>query len=215
MYILLFLLDRDERFFFLFFFFFSMIHMLCFYIIIRELLFWCGYKWSMALFLAKMDLPHFLCVFNCHISDPIQFVRWEVQFKGAGLTPYSRTADGRKVLRSSIREFLCSEAMHFLGIPSTRAATLVTSDTKVRRDVYYTGNVIQEKASVCVFLVLLVPVFLFFCSWKCQFVKKILPRGVGCCRRGHWLFRGACFRICNHWRRDCALREDTWLPPWW
>lgn len=158
--------------------------------------------------------------------------RWEIQFKGAGLTPYSRTADGRKVtllsvllqsvvythreknvwtsqaglnpdlphvrssaclfpetvvllvarersfpgrwppvtataychmyvnppsarppshcqvLRSSIREFLCSEAMHFLDIPTTRAAALVTSDTKVRRDVFYTGNVIQERASV-------------------------------------------------------------------
>eukprot|EP00752_Nemacystus_decipiens_P012066 g10697.t1 len=74
--------------------------------------------------------------------------RWEIQFKGAGLTPYSRTADGRKVLRSSIREFLCSEAMHFLDIPTTRAAALVTSDTKVRRDVFYTGNVIQERASI-------------------------------------------------------------------
>ena len=40
--------------------------------------------------------------------------RWEIQFKGAGKTPFSRTADGRKVLRSSIREFLCSEAMHHL-----------------------------------------------------------------------------------------------------
>ncbi len=53
-----------------------------------------------------------------------------------------------QVLRSSIREYLCSEAMHFLDIPTTRAAALVTSDTKVRRDVFYTGNVIQERASV-------------------------------------------------------------------
>ncbi len=57
--------------------------------------------------------------------------RWEIQFKGAGKTPYSRTADGRKVLRSSIREFLCSELMFGLGIPTTRAGTIVTSDTKV------------------------------------------------------------------------------------
>lgn len=62
---------------------------------------------------------------------------WEIQFKGAGKTPYSRTADGRKVLRSSIREFLCSEAMYYLGIPTTRAGTLVTSDTKVIRDKFY------------------------------------------------------------------------------
>ncbi|CAM9669484.1 unnamed protein product, partial [Choristocarpus tenellus] len=73
---------------------------------------------------------------------------WEMQFKGSGLTPYSRTADGRKVLRSSIREFLCSEAMHFLNVPTTRAGALVTSDTRVRRDVFYTGNIIQERASV-------------------------------------------------------------------
>ena len=53
-----------------------------------------------------------------------------------------------QVLRSSIREFLCSEAMHFLNIPTTRAAALVTSDSKVTRDVFYTGNAIQERASV-------------------------------------------------------------------
>ena len=47
--------------------------------------------------------------------------RWELQLKGAGPTPYSRTADGRAVLRSSVREFLCSEAMHHLGVPTTRA----------------------------------------------------------------------------------------------
>ena len=51
--------------------------------------------------------------------------RWELQLKGAGPTPYSRSADGRAVLRSSIREFLCSEAMHHLGVPTTRALSLV------------------------------------------------------------------------------------------
>jgi uncharacterized protein YdiU (UPF0061 family) len=45
----------------------------------------------------------------------------ELQFKGSGLTPFSRTADGFAVLRSSIREFLCSEFMHYLGVPTTRA----------------------------------------------------------------------------------------------
>lgn len=53
-----------------------------------------------------------------------------------------------QVLRSSIREFLCSEAMHHLGVPTTRAGTLVTSDTKVVRDVFYTGNAIMERATV-------------------------------------------------------------------
>ena len=53
---------------------------------------------------------------------------WELQLKGAGRTPYSRTADGRAVLRSSLREFACSEAMHWLGVPSTRALSLVAAD---------------------------------------------------------------------------------------
>ncbi|CAF1394016.1 unnamed protein product, partial [Didymodactylos carnosus] len=74
--------------------------------------------------------------------------RWELQLKGAGKTPYSRTADGRKVLRSSIREFLCSEAMHYLGIPTTRAGTCVTSDDYVTRDIFYDGNPIDERCTI-------------------------------------------------------------------
>ncbi|KTG33864.1 hypothetical protein cypCar_00022526, partial [Cyprinus carpio] len=74
--------------------------------------------------------------------------RWEIQVKGAGLTPYSRQSDGRKVLRSSIREFLCSEAMFALGIPTTRAGSLVTSDLYVQRDVFYSGNPRPERCSV-------------------------------------------------------------------
>ena len=63
--------------------------------------------------------------------------RWELQLKGAGKTPYSRFADGLAVLRSSIREFLCSEAMHFLRIPTTRALCLVTTGKVVTRDMFY------------------------------------------------------------------------------
>ncbi|KAM4671198.1 protein adenylyltransferase SelO, mitochondrial [Amazona ochrocephala] len=74
--------------------------------------------------------------------------RWEIQLKGAGLTPFSRQADGRKVLRSSIREFLCSEAMFHLGIPTTRAGTCVTSDSKVIRDIFYDGNPKNERCTV-------------------------------------------------------------------
>ena len=59
---------------------------------------------------------------------------WDIQLKGAGATPYSRFADGRAVLRSSIREYLCSEAMHSLGIATTRALCLVNSDTSVYRE---------------------------------------------------------------------------------
>jgi serine/tyrosine/threonine adenylyltransferase len=71
-----------------------------------------------------------------------------VQLKGAGQTPYSRSSDGRKVLRSSIREFLASEAMHALSIPTTRAAACVTSDSRVERDPLYDGNVIAEQCTV-------------------------------------------------------------------
>ncbi|PWZ03973.1 UPF0061 protein [Zea mays] len=63
--------------------------------------------------------------------------RWELQLKGCGKTPYSRFADGLAVLRSSIREFLCSEAMHGLGIPTTRALCVVETGKSVVRDMFY------------------------------------------------------------------------------
>jgi uncharacterized protein YdiU (UPF0061 family) len=60
--------------------------------------------------------------------------RWEMQLKGAGQTPYSRMGDGRAVLRSSIREFLCSEAMAALGIPTSRALSVIGSSQHVMRE---------------------------------------------------------------------------------
>lgn len=63
-----------------------------------------------------------------------QGVSWEWQLKGAGKTPFSRFADGRAVLRSSIREYLCSEAMYGLGIPTTRALAIVGSNDAVYRE---------------------------------------------------------------------------------
>ena len=74
--------------------------------------------------------------------------RLELQLKGAGPTPYSRNADGRAVLRSSIREFLCSEAMHHLGIPTTRALSVVTTGERVVRDMFYDGNPRPEPGAV-------------------------------------------------------------------
>ena len=71
-----------------------------------------------------------------------------LQLKGAGPTPYSRTADGRAVLRSSIREFLCSEAMFHLGIPTTRALSLVATGDDVVRDVLYDGHPAPEPGAV-------------------------------------------------------------------
>ncbi|MCB9535240.1 MAG: YdiU family protein [Myxococcales bacterium] len=74
--------------------------------------------------------------------------RWELQLKGAGPTPYSRRADGRAVLRSSVREFLCSEAMHHLGVPTTRALCLVGTGEKVVRDMFYDGHPQYEPGAV-------------------------------------------------------------------
>jgi len=76
--------------------------------------------------------------------------RFELQLKGVGETPYSRRADGRAVLRSSLREFLCSEAMHHLGVPTTRALSLFTTGNAVVRDMFYDGNPqIEQGAVVC------------------------------------------------------------------
>ncbi|TCO83678.1 hypothetical protein EV699_10162 [Plasticicumulans lactativorans] len=72
--------------------------------------------------------------------------RWEMQLKGAGLTPYSRMGDGRAVLRSTIREYLCSEAMHGLGIPTTRALCLVGTDGPVYRETVETAAVLTRLA---------------------------------------------------------------------
>jgi len=74
--------------------------------------------------------------------------RWELQLKGSGRTPYSRFGDGRAVLRSSVREFLCSEAMHYLGVPTSRAATLTVTDDPIPRDLFYNGNVKNERGAV-------------------------------------------------------------------
>jgi uncharacterized protein YdiU (UPF0061 family) len=74
--------------------------------------------------------------------------RWELQLKGAGATPYSRSADGRAVLRSSIREFLCSEAMAHLGVPTTRALSLVTTGDPVVRDMFYDGHPRAEPGAI-------------------------------------------------------------------
>ncbi len=89
--------------------------------------------------------------------------RWEVQLKGAGPTPYSRRADGRAVLRSSIREFLCSEAMHHLGVPSTRALSLVATGETVVRDMFYDGRPRHEPGAI---VCRLAPTFLRFGSFE-------------------------------------------------
>lgn len=73
---------------------------------------------------------------------------YELQWKGAGLTPYSRHADGKAVLRSSLREYLMSEAMYHLGVPTTRALSLCYTGEKVVRDMFYNGNPQAENGAV-------------------------------------------------------------------
>ena len=74
--------------------------------------------------------------------------KYELQLKGSGVTPYSRFADGKSVLRSSIREFLCSESMHHLGVPTTRALSLVSTGEEVIRDIMYNGNPSPEDGAI-------------------------------------------------------------------
>ncbi len=71
-----------------------------------------------------------------------------IQLKGAGETPYSRSADGLAVLRSSIREYLCAEAMHYLGVPTTRSLSLIKSGDQVMRDMMYDGNAAYETGAI-------------------------------------------------------------------
>ncbi len=73
---------------------------------------------------------------------------YELQLKGPGPTAYSRRADGRAVLRSSVREYLMSEAMHYLGVPTTRALSLVSTGDKVMRDMFYDGNAAFEPGAI-------------------------------------------------------------------
>src|SRR3546814_2239835 len=78
------------------------------------------------------------------VALPISQGNWELQLKGAGMTPYSRMGDGRAVLRSSVREYLAGEAMHGLGIPTTRALALVVSDDPVMRETLETAAIVTR-----------------------------------------------------------------------
>ena len=98
--------------------------------------------------------------------------RWELQLKGAGPTPYSRHADGRAVLRSSIREFLCSEAMHHLGVPTTRALSLVASGEAVMRDMFYDGHPQAEPGAI---VCRVAPSFLRFGNYELPASRGELP----------------------------------------
>lgn len=88
---------------------------------------------------------------------------WEMQLKGAGRTPYSRNADGRAVLRSSVREYVCSEAMFHLGVPTTRALSLVRTGDGIIRDMLYDGHPEEEPGAI---VCRVAPSFLRFGSFE-------------------------------------------------
>ncbi|MCP1659362.1 protein adenylyltransferase SelO [Neisseria perflava] len=126
------------------------------------------------------------------IGDTLDEVgrRWEWQLKGAGKTPYSRFADGRAVLRSSIREYLCSEAMHGLGIPTTRALALTGSDDSVYR----------EEAETAAVLTRVAPSFIRFGHFEYLFYKG----------REDEVKTLADYVIRHHYP-DCAAAENPYL----
>jgi uncharacterized protein YdiU (UPF0061 family) len=88
---------------------------------------------------------------------------WELQLKGAGPTAYSRRADGRAVLRSSVREYLMSEAMHYLGVPTTRVLSLVSTGEPVMRDMFYDGHPEYEPGAI---VLRVAPCFLRFGNFE-------------------------------------------------
>ena len=94
---------------------------------------------------------------------------YTLQLKGAGPTPYSRNADGFAVLRSSIREYLCAEAMHYLGVPTTRSLSLMLSGDKVLRDILYNGNPAYEKGAI---VCRIAPSFIRFGSFEMLASRK-------------------------------------------
>jgi uncharacterized protein YdiU (UPF0061 family) len=106
------------------------------------------------------------------VASAFRRTRLELQLKGAGLTPYSRHADGRAVLRSSIREFLCSEAMHHLGVPTTRALSLVGTGESVVRDMFYDGRARPEPGAV---VCRVAPSFIRFGNFELPTMRRDIP----------------------------------------
>ncbi|HEY5636496.1 MAG TPA: YdiU family protein [Burkholderiales bacterium] len=114
--------------------------------------------------------------------------RLELQLKGAGMTPYSRGADGRAVLRSSLREFLCSEAMHALGVPTTRALSLVATGEPVVRDMFYDGHPEAEPGAV---VCRVAPSFVRFGNFQIHAAQRepeVQKRLLGYVLREHYAF---------------------------
>ncbi|GHA70403.1 protein adenylyltransferase SelO [Cognatilysobacter bugurensis] len=141
--------------------------------------------------------------------------RWELQLKGAGPTPYSRSADGRAVLRSSIREFLCSEAMHHLGVPTTRALSLVATGDDVVRDMFYDGNARPEPGAI---VCRVAPSFLRFGNFELPASRgdvELLRRLVEfCIRRDFPHLSGEGEALYAAWFREVCTRTAVMVSHW-
>ncbi len=141
--------------------------------------------------------------------------RWELQLKGAGPTPYSRTADGRAVLRSSIREFLCSEAMHHLGVPTTRALCLVGTGEPVVRDMFYDGHPREEPGAI---VCRAAPSFLRFGNFELPYARGdvALLRQLAdfCIRRDFPHLSGSGEALYADWFREVCVRTAAMVGHW-
>ena len=141
--------------------------------------------------------------------------RWELQLKGAGRTPYSRMGDGRAVLRSSIREFVCSEAMHHLGVPTTRALSLVGTGDMIERDMFYDGNPRREPGAV---VCRAAPSFIRFGSFELPFSRGdtgLLRQLVDfCIRRDFPELEGEGEALYAQWFRTVCERTATLVAHW-
>lgn len=140
---------------------------------------------------------------------------WEIQLKGAGKTPYSRWADGRAVLRSSLREYLCSEAMHYLGIPTTRALCLVGTGEGVERDMFYDGHPRIEAGAV---LTRLAPSFLRIGHYEIHAARgdyELLQRMLDHTIRAHFAELGAPSRATYlAWFEEVCRRTAVLMAQW-
>ena len=140
---------------------------------------------------------------------------WELQLKGAGPTPYSRRADGRAVLRSSIREFLCSEAMHHLGIPTTRALSLVATGDDVVRDMFYDGHPEAEPGAI---VCRVAPSFLRFGHFELpasrgdiELLRTLVDFAI---RRDYPQLQGSGEALYAAWFREIAERTARLMAEW-
>lgn len=141
--------------------------------------------------------------------------RWELQLKGAGPTPYSRSADGRAVLRSSVREFLCSEAMHHLGVPTTRALSLISTGEPVLRDMFYDGHPVAEPGAV---VCRVAPSFIRFGNFELPSARgehALLGKLVDfCIRRDFPELDGSAADVRARWFGEVCDRTATMIAHW-